>query len=130
MMTILRTSKTRTIVGGLPPPDTSYSTPLGARVFHKAELSSFDTEAFSPVTAYLGSRNRLIFMSRHGRRLGWPVFMAYFGASIAKTVIAAPRSSRGLAPRAVAAGVKDFVAMRFGAGSISSFSKQRPGPGL
>lgn len=94
-----------------------------ARIWHKAARSTTDIYSYSPVTMYLGIRNRLLFMKKHGNPVGWLIFIPYFVGVILRSLFKFPIFGRGSVTRPIYFGIKDFILSNYGPGSLDVLRK-------
>lgn len=94
-----------------------------ARIWHKADLSGMDAQTYSPLALYLGVRNRLLFMKKHGNRIGWCIFLPIFLASLLRTWAILAMKRKPDVSRTILHGIFDFLQGNFGNGNVALFSK-------
>lgn len=101
-----------------------------SRIWHKAATSAGDSSSYSPVTVYLGTRNRLLFMRKHGTWWGWFVFVPSFCATTARTLWRFRTRRRAGVAHVVWMGLRDFLRGKLGPGSVSNLAGRVAGGGL
>lgn len=88
-----------------------------ARVWHKAASSAMSIATYSPRSLYFGTRNRLLFMKKHGAKSGWIIFLPLFIFRKLRDWIYYTLSRRPKATIAITRGILDFFQGKLGVGS-------------
>jgi len=89
-----------------------------AKVWHKAKSSAMSIATSSPCSVYLGTRNRLLFMKKHGTKLGWAIFLPLFTFRALCGWIAYAVGRKPKVAIAIVRAVVDFFQGKLGAGSV------------
>lgn len=92
-----------------------------AVMWHKDTLPSEYKGVRSLLSLYLGTRNALVFMRKHGRPLGWLVFGPLFAAKTLRSLIEGLLHGQYGVFRAIGVAIADFAFGRFGRGSVDLF---------
>lgn len=92
-----------------------------ATMWHKDALPSQCEGVRSLLWLYLGTRNTLVFMWKHGRLGGWPIFGPLFAIKTLRLLVGGLIHGQYGVFRAVGVAIGDFARGRLGPGSVDRF---------
>lgn len=90
-------------------------------MWHKDVLPSRSKDVRSLLSLYLGTRNTLVFMRKHGWLSGWLIFGPLFAIKTLCLLVGGLNHGQDGVFPAIGAAIVDFVRGRLGPGSIDRF---------